>query len=236
MIRPRTFVTGLVAGLLCAVALAQTHGPLPGETASIRTRTIQDEAEAVYRSGDYPRALDIYRNELAPIGDKYAQYMVGYMYLNGQGVAPDRATALAWYRLATERGQPLLERTRDEIAAEMTPAQRARSDELYRDLWAQMSDRVLLVALMRKDVQILSQQSGTRIPGAAFSGPVVVYDRDGKPLGPNYYRDVRKRLQERMDYLDTRVEIRDDLVADEARRIGQEEAEIRRTLSIIDKR
>jgi len=229
-------VTALLTGLLCAAAFAQTFRPFPGETAGSRIRAIQEQAEAVYQAGNYRHALDIYRDELAPVGDKYAQYMVGYMYLNGQGTVRDDATALAWYRLAVERGQPLVERERDRLAGSLTEPERHRSDALYRQLWSDMSDRVLLIQLMRRDVQILRQQSGTRIPGAAFSGPAAVYDAEGNPVGPNYYRDVRRRLQERMNYLDTRVEIRDDLVADQQQRIRQEQIDIRRAISILDDR
>ena len=35
----------------------------------------------------------IYREELAPLGDKYAQYMIGYMHEHGKGVDKDPAVA-----------------------------------------------------------------------------------------------------------------------------------------------
>lgn len=57
-----------------------------GEDFASHTVRIQAKAESLYLQGHWERAQFIYEHELAPIGDKYAQYMVGYMYLNGQGV------------------------------------------------------------------------------------------------------------------------------------------------------
>jgi hypothetical protein len=229
-------LAGLLVLLLCAAVAAQTYTPFPGETVDARTRSIQERVESVYQSGDYARALLIYEKELAPIGDKYAQYMVGYMHLNGQGTEPDSAEALAWYRLAAERGESLLVRTRDQLAASLTPEERDRADGTFIDLWKAMSDRVLLVDLIRQDMQILRQQSGSRIPGAEVSVPTIVYTPDGVPAGPNYYRDVRARLDARLAYLDARVEISDDIVAAELERIRRRESEIKRELAAMERR
>ena len=49
---------------------------------------LQDRVDELYERGKYDRAYLIYRDELALAGDKYAQYMVGFMYLTGKGVEP----------------------------------------------------------------------------------------------------------------------------------------------------
>ena len=95
---------GLLASLMFAATLAQTYKPFPGETVSQRTRNIQERVEVIYVAGDYQRALLIYEMDLAPIGDKYAQYMVGYMHLRGlTGTAPLRWPGSGWLPSATNR-------------------------------------------------------------------------------------------------------------------------------------
>ena len=231
-----SFLTGLLTGLLCAVAAAQAYKPFPGDAVDPRTRSIQERVEVVYQSGDYSRALLIYEKDLAPIGDKYAQYMAGYMHLNGQGTEPDPVEALAWYRLAAERGDPLLLQTRDQLSAALTPEQRSRADNRFIDLWSTMSDRVLLVELIHRDMEILRQQSGSRIPGAEVSVPTIVYTPDGVPAGPGYYRHIRTRLDARIAYLDARVEISDEIIARELEQILNRESAIKRELAAMERR
>ena len=58
---------------------------------------------AAYRRGDYQTALRILR-PLAETGDARAQFNVGVMYSEGQGVPQDHAEAGKWYRLSAEQG------------------------------------------------------------------------------------------------------------------------------------
>ena len=56
-----------------------------------------------YEAGDYETAYEI----LLPIaerGDMFAQFNLGFMYHQGQGVLQDYAEAARWYRLAAEQG------------------------------------------------------------------------------------------------------------------------------------
>jgi hypothetical protein len=227
---------GLLATFLCAIAQAQNYKPFPGETVNQRTRTIQERVEAIYAAGDYRRALLIYEKDLAPLGDKYAQYMVGYMHLHGEGVDSDRATALAWFRLAAERGEPLLERIRDEVIQQMTPVEISASDYIYLELWKEIGDHALIMDLIREDMEILRSQTGTRIPGGSNASSAVIFRPSGETVGPNFYRDVRTRLEARISYLDARVEISDDVVAEELERIKTQEAEVKEELSAMEDR
>ena len=56
-----------------------------------------------YESGDYATALREWK-PLAQQGYASAQYNLGLMYDNGQGVPQDDKTAVKWYRLAAEQG------------------------------------------------------------------------------------------------------------------------------------
>jgi hypothetical protein len=58
---------------------------------------------AAYLAGDHARALREWR-PLAEQGNAVAQFSLGLMYNNGQGVPQDYAEAARWYRLAAEQG------------------------------------------------------------------------------------------------------------------------------------
>ena len=228
-------ISGLLASLACACALAQEYKPFPGVVPDQRTQKIQEDVDVIYEAGDYRRALLIYKDELAAIGDKYAQYMVGYMTLNGEGVEADPIEALAWYRLAAERDEPLLVRVRAELQAKLSAAEVEASDARFVDLWKRIGDRELILALVRRDLDTLKQQTGTRIPGARPSSPNVVIRMTGESMGPSFYEDIRARVKARIDYLDARVEISDAVLAEAFERARQEEAQIKEALSALGK-
>jgi hypothetical protein len=62
-----------------------------------------DEGVAAYEVRDYATALREWR-PLAEQGDAGAQYNLGYMYGEGQGVSQDYKEAIKWYRKAAEQG------------------------------------------------------------------------------------------------------------------------------------
>jgi TPR repeat protein len=63
-----------------------------------------EEAVAAYRTADYVAALRIYRS-MTDQGLAIAQFNVGLMYDNGQGVSKDEVQATKWYRLAADQGR-----------------------------------------------------------------------------------------------------------------------------------
>jgi FOG: TPR repeat, SEL1 subfamily len=62
-----------------------------------------EDAAAAYGRGDYATALRLFR-PLADQGDAAAQYNLGVMYDNGQGVPQNDAEAVKWFRLAADQG------------------------------------------------------------------------------------------------------------------------------------
>ena len=56
-----------------------------------------------YNSGDYQTALREWLID-ANQGDAAAQFNLGLMYANGEGVPENDAEAVRWYRLAAEQG------------------------------------------------------------------------------------------------------------------------------------
>ncbi len=95
MTTPKTTFAGLaLIAALCAVGMLGLTAPAWAGF---------DEAVAAYKRGDYATALREYRT-LAKQGNAGAQYNIGVMYYNGQGVPQDYAKAVKWYRKATEQG------------------------------------------------------------------------------------------------------------------------------------
>jgi uncharacterized protein len=63
-----------------------------------------EDAVAAYRRSDYATAFQVYHS-LADQGLAVAQFNLGLMYANGQGVSKDETEAMKWYRLAADQGR-----------------------------------------------------------------------------------------------------------------------------------
>jgi TPR repeat protein len=62
-----------------------------------------EDAAAAYQRGDYESAFRLLQ-PLAEQGDADAQFVLGVMYDNGEGVPQDYVEAAKWYRRAAEQG------------------------------------------------------------------------------------------------------------------------------------
>jgi uncharacterized protein len=62
-----------------------------------------EDADAAFESRDYPTTLQML-HPLADQGDATAQYILGRMYLDGNGVSQNYAEAVKWFRLSADRG------------------------------------------------------------------------------------------------------------------------------------
>ena len=62
-----------------------------------------DNGVAAYGLSDFAPALREFRSA-AQQGDARAQYLLGLMHENGQGVPANNTDAMKWYRMAAERG------------------------------------------------------------------------------------------------------------------------------------
>ena len=162
----------------------------------------QQKAEQLYELGNYKRSYFIYRNELAPIGDKYAQYMVGFMHLMGQGTDVDRIAATAWYRLAAERGTREFVMVHNQLLVSLTPEQIPEYERQFIELRKRYGDLPILMQAVREDVERLKNRTGSRI--GSGSSPVMIIDvRQGRTLGAadTYYEEVEDRLQARLEMI-----------------------------------
>ena len=201
---------GIALALLFALsggAVAQ-WAEYPAAPIDSRTLRSQSKAESLYERGDFKRALFIYEKELAETGDKYAQYMTGYMYLMGQGAPADPVLASAWYRLAAERKVKEFIDVRDQLLRTMNDEQRARSDELYIGLRKELSDIVIIMNLMLADLTRLdARTTGSRLGGS--SSPVMIIDpQTGIPISAAHHESrIRDIVQTRLDFVTARLDI-----------------------------
>lgn len=153
------FLSLILGAMLPGSAYAQsTEGVSPG-VPDPRILSLHAKVDDLFRDGDVSRAYFIYRNELVPLGDKYAQYMVGYMHLTGLAVKQDKVVASAWYRLAAERGTPEFIQLRDQLLFELNEEERSRSDEIYQGLRHEYNDLVVLLASIKQLKQALRDLS-----------------------------------------------------------------------------
>ena len=152
------------ASILLTVAMAAIAQE--GDLGEAPTRAIlksQEKADAYFAKGKFDKAMSIYRDDLAPLGDKYSQYMVGYMYLAGKGVQEDAIVASAWVRLAAQRETEQYARIRDSLLALFNDEQRLRSDQLYVELRKDMGDMALVNKLIQDDMKILRLRNVPRL-------------------------------------------------------------------------
>ena len=89
--------------------------------------------------GDYAMALREFR-PLAEQGNAAAQFSLGLMYANGEGVPEDDIQAYAWFNLAAAQGLGEGEQGRAHIRQYMTPAQITEAQKLSRQLAAWIAD------------------------------------------------------------------------------------------------
>ena len=167
--------------LQSATVMAQ-RADYDGANFASHTVRIQAKAESLYLEGHWQRARFIFEHELAPIGDKYAQYMVGYMYLNGQGVPRNPVMASAWYRVAAERGIPEFAAVRDQLLDSLSADELAQSDARYVELRKEYSDLVVTLNLVSKERRLRrAETTGSRLGGGA-SPVTVIMPRNGMAM------------------------------------------------------
>jgi hypothetical protein len=185
-----------------ATAVAQQSVGQFGVDLDSKTLSVQAKAEELFERGDYRRVHIIYLNDLAPIGDKYAQYMLGFMSLGGLGVEPDAALASAWFRLAAERGKPPeFVRIRDELLLHLDDSDRARSETIFMELRRSYSDIAISMREVREaHDELAGIGTGSRL-GASSSSPMMILEpraRSSLSRDALIHR-VQQRVQEHLD-------------------------------------
>jgi len=183
---------------LSATSFAQRSSELSADFPDSRTMAVQTKVEKLFDAAEFERAFFIYRNELAPLGDKYAQYMVGFMYQTGLGVEQDTVAAAAWYQLAAERDTREFVVVRDRYLHVIDENDAAEARLQYRQLRVKYSDLAVLLSSIKRNVRELEDRTGSRV--RSQSSPVtVIQSRSSRfSSGSDYYVNVRKELEARV--------------------------------------
>jgi TPR repeat protein len=112
----RTGILALAVMALTAPAIAGPH----------------EDGLAAYRRGDYATTLRLWR-PLAEQGQAWAQFNLGLMHRDGEGVPQDYAAAHMWLTLAAAQGFENAKSDRDIIARRMTHGQIEEATLLVRE-------------------------------------------------------------------------------------------------------
>jgi Sel1 repeat len=232
----QAIVAGIVAAMAHVPAQSEGYNYFPGASADQRTLQAQRLVEQLYEEREFKRSLIIYEKELAPIGDKYAQYMVGFMYYRGHGVEVNRPAALAWFRLAAERRDPPIVAARDALFSTMSQEEIVESNKIFVKLWRELGDNQIILDLVRRDLNLLKEKTGSRIPGSNTSPMTIVRVQDTTTSSAAFYDRIRERLQTRLNYLNSNVEIVDIALNDDLAVKKSLEQEIREEMAALDMR
>lgn len=188
-----------IFALLTASVQAQQPTGIAAEVPDSRTLRVQRKADELFERGEFDRAYIIYRNELAPHGDKYAQYMVGFMHLTGMGIDEDPVAASAWYRLAAERGTRQFVAVHEMLMSDMTAEERRRSDILYVEIRREYSDLAILLASIKRGMRDVRPTTGSRL--SASSSPMTVIEAKSpnqSRSSAEYYRRIESELEQNL--------------------------------------
>lgn len=93
----KTWITALFAACLMA-------GATPAFTQD--AMALAQQGVDLHSKGDYAGALKLLTNA-AEQGNTYAMDQLGYMYLNGEGVAQDHTKAFSWFKKAADGGRSM---------------------------------------------------------------------------------------------------------------------------------
>ncbi len=128
----------------------------PGETFFYR-------AANAAAKGNHEFAAEMYRVS-ASWAYKPAQYDLGVMYFNGEGVPVDHALGMAWLALAAERDEDKdYGAARDLAYTKMSGAEFERANELWRDLRKTYGDDVALMRAKNRWLQVRRAATGSHL-------------------------------------------------------------------------
>ena len=85
-----------------------------------------------YEQGEYGRAFMLLKNTAAQ-GMKRSQYILGFMFMKGEGIDRNMLFGLAWLGLAAESGNEEWQATFDQFYEKLSAAQRSMLDDKIRD-------------------------------------------------------------------------------------------------------
>jgi hypothetical protein len=122
------------------------------------------EGMHAFNRDDYKHAVHMLK-VAASWAYKPAEYNLGVMYFQGEGVPEDRPLGAAWLVLAAERGNPNYTAARDVVITWLSATEFARADELWGQLKQTYGDEVALRRAKAQWALARSQKTGSRVGG-----------------------------------------------------------------------
>ena len=157
---------------------------------------------ALTAAGDVWTSL--YKEKLAEAnnGNPEAQFDVGTMYLNGRGVAADRAKALEWFRQAATQGEPkavsrlkLMQANETRFAKTTRQASKGDMDSLY-DLGNMYLEGVGTNIDSVKAITAFEQSANQGHAKAAYKIGLIFYEGNGiKPNSKHAFKWFRQAAE-----------------------------------------
>lgn len=155
---PPTYATGTAVG-----AMSDSASNTPESDGRPGVKAYREGMYA-YNRHDYKHAVEMLK-VAASWAYKPAQYNLGAMYYEGEGVPKDRALGAAWLILAAERGNPYYQAAQDWAVTRLTEAEFAQTDAWWGQLKQTYGDAVALRRAKTQWAFARSQQTGTRVGG-----------------------------------------------------------------------
>ena len=98
-------------------------------------------------NGDYKTAFRVFNSQAAK-GDPEAQFELGMLYALGKGVKKDFVKAYIWTEIAARQKEPYADFIRDEVAANMSPAE-IRNAKKRANAWIRNSGKAVLIPVAK---------------------------------------------------------------------------------------
>ncbi len=155
--------TAMLFASLAQAQLIDFNSPLGGATnAKLTLQMIQQRADIAYAHGQDRRAWGLYQ-QLAAVGDKFAQFRIATMYEDGRHASRDPVQAHSWAALAAETGRMEFRHYQASLRAQLDPQQLAMSDSITKELISNngiFNQAVAALELLQKGV---SRCTGSRV-------------------------------------------------------------------------
>lgn len=206
--------SGLLLGIV--LLLAFVHPPAQADSEPLgdplhrydehtpSANTMQ-RARRAYRANRHRAAFEYYK-VAAFWADKLAQYNVGVMYLQGQGVEFDPVRGWAWLELSAERKYPDMVAAADQLSALLDGAQRQAARRiLEEELLPEYGDDVAIERTAKEMRRELRRGTGSRLGSRASLSAVTIIDGNGMTRRGDEFYDPAKWDFENIVRYETRL-------------------------------
>ena len=208
------FVATALAVAVCTTTLAQNDSPFSYAEHTPGARLVA-EGKRAFEAGMYASALSKYE-AAARWADKFAQFNIGVMHLQGKGTDFDPARALAWFQLAAERDYPMMVTMVEDLEDMVDDATKREAERIrVEELEPEFGDEVAIERTHRRMQRDRRLATGSRLGFAGFLRVIDTngFSRDGAEFYAEEKWDFRQivaiETQRMMDLGDGRVELRE---------------------------